>query len=218
MATINQIKFLNLNKDSIKEPVLIIGSKQYDFDRENIKSSLEKLGLRDITGLDISPGEGVDYVVDITDSTSEFVKNHKEFYMTIICMEVLTNVRNPFDAASVLISMLKKNGVMILSECFVRKISKIPVDLWRFTYDGTKELFAGLTFDDSKAMMSLIREKKERLLPLQYPLPQILASKHPDEKSMGYLIRRIHRKYFAGGIFSISRLFPETTIYSVAKK
>jgi hypothetical protein len=94
----------------------------------------------------------------------------------------------------------------------------MPIDLWRFTYDGTKELFSGLTFQDSRAMISLTREKDERLLPLKYPLPQLLSEKHEDESSFGYFIRRIHRKYFGKGIFKISRLMPETTIYSIAKK
>jgi len=218
MATENQISFLSKNKDAIKEPVLLVGSKQYDYDKANLKTSLEKFGLKDVTGIDIFEGEGVDHVADITDSESDFIKKHQKFYTTIICMEVLTNVKNPFKASENLISLLKKDGFILLSECYVRKISKMPIDLWRFTYDGTKELFSSLKFDDSKAMMSLTREKVEKLLPLKYPLPQILSEKHEDETGLGYLIRRIHRKYFAKGIFKLSRLMPETTIYSIAKK
>jgi len=218
MATGNQIGFLKLNKDSISEPILIIGSRQYDFDSDNIRTNLQKMGFKDITGIDISEGDGVDFVADITDAASSFVTDHKEYYRTIICMEVLTHVKNPFRASEVLVSMLQKNGTMILSECFVRKISKMPLDLWRFTYDGTKLLFSELTFDDSKAMLSLTREKKEGLIRFQYPLPQILQTRHPDENSIGFFMRRIHRKFLSGGVFKMSRLFPETTIYSIARK
>jgi hypothetical protein len=218
MATINQISFLRLNIDSISEPILIIGSKQYDFDKENIRTRLEQLGFKNITGIDISKGEGVDYEVDITDSESDFVKNHLNYFSTIICMEVLTHVRNPFQASVSLVSMLNSDGAAILSECYVRKISRMPIDLWRFTYDGTKVLFSKLEFDDSKAMVSLTRERKDGLMPLVYPFPQLLSEKHSDESSLGYFIRRIHRKFFARGIFKISRLLPETTIYSIAKK
>jgi len=218
MATRNQISYLTINKDRISDPILVVGSKHYEYDKENIIDGLRKLGLSDITGIDICAGDGVDHVVDITESGSDFIKSHNEFYATIICMEVLTNVQNPFQAADNLISMLKKDGVVILSECIVRKISKMPLDLWRFTYDGTKELFKGLKFDDSKAMISLTREKSEKLLPMQYPFPQILTSRHPDESSTGYLLRRIHRRFFAGGVFKISRLMPETTIYSISTK
>ncbi|MBK8551397.1 MAG: methyltransferase domain-containing protein [Ignavibacteria bacterium] len=218
MATGNQISYLILNKALISEPILIFGSKQYDFDKENIKTSLERLGFKDITGIDIIEGEGVDHIVDITDINSDFIKNHTGHFSTVICMEVLTHVRNPFKAAESLALLLKKEGTAILSECYVRKITKMPLDLWRFTYDGTKELFSQLTFDDSKAMISLTREKNEKLLQLKYPLPQLLAQKHSDESGIGFLLRRIHRKFFADGIFKISRLLPETTIYSIAKK
>lgn len=218
MATVNQIDFLSLNKELLAEPVLIVGSKQYDFDKENIRTFLEKSGIKDIVGVDIIQGEGVDEVVDITDRGSSFLKEHQMFFSTIICMEVLTHVNNPFAAAENLIAMLKNGGTAMLSECYVRKISKMPIDLWRFTYDGTKQLFSGLTFEDSKAMVSLTREKQHRLLPLTYPLPQVLENKHADESQIGHLLRRIHRKFFSGGIFKISRLLPETTIYSIARK
>lgn len=218
MATRNQISFLKLNKDVIKEPILIVGSKLYDFDRENIHTRLQEWGFDNIIGIDLIEGKGVDYIVDITDESSDFMDKHKEYYSTIICMEVLTNVKNPFKASDNLISMLKSEGVILLSECYVRKISKMPIDLWRFTYDGTKELFSKLTFDDSKAMISLTREKEEKLLPLKYPLPQILLEKHSDENKIGFFLRRIHRKFFSNGIFNLSRLLPETTIYSIAKK
>lgn len=218
MATRNQIGFISLSKELINEPILIVGSKIYDYDNENIKSRLIEFGFKDITGIDLFEGEGVDYAVDITDSESDFIQRYRDNFSTVICMEVLTNVKNPFNAAQNVISLLKKNGTAILSECYVRKISKMPVDLWRFTYDGTKELFNKLTFDDSKAMISFTREKNERLFPLKYPLPQVLSQKHTDENSIGYFLRRLHRKYFAGGIFKLSRLLPEITIYSIAKK
>jgi Methyltransferase domain len=218
LATRNQISYINLNKDFIKEPILIVGSKMYDYDEENIKDRIQELGLKDITGIDLFEGEGVDYKVDITDKESDFIKNNQNYFSTIIFMEVLTYVRNPFGAAENVISMLKDGGIVILSECYVRKISKMPVDLWRFTYEGTKELFNKLSFDDSKARMSLTRDKNNRLLPLSYPLPEILHGKHTEEGNAGHFLRRLHRKYFADGIFKISRLMPEITIYSTAKK
>lgn len=218
MATKNQLKFLEQNRDVIKEPVLIVGSKQYDFDKENIRTGLNKIGVSNITGIDISEGEGVDFVVDITDPKSEFIRENKERFGTVICMEVMTHVLNPFDAAKSLTILLKPGGSMILSECYVRKISKMPLDLWRFTYDGTKQLYGLMSFDDGRARISLTRDKGENLMPLKYPLPQLLAERHTDETSIGHFIRRLHRKFFSSGIFNVSRLFPETTIYSVALK
>lgn len=218
MATINQINYLKINSDFIKEPVLIVGSKQYDFDKMNIRKFLTENGFREITGLDLFEGEGVDIAADITDHDSEFMKRYRNFFNTVICMEVMTHVKNPFSAAHNLTEVLKSGGNIILSECYVRKISKMPADLWRFTYDGTKVLFSSFEFYDSKAMISFTRDKNENLMPLKYPLPQILKEKHEDESSFGHLLRRVHDKYFSKGIFRLSRYFPETTIYSSAKK
>ncbi len=218
MATRNQIKFLQENKDIMKDPILIVGSRQYEFDKEDIRRCLTGLGFSDITGIDIVDGEGVDHVVDITDNNSEFIRNRTASFNTVICMEVMTHVKNPFAAADNLVSMLKPGGAMVLSECYVRKISKMPLDLWRFTYDGTRQLYSTLKFDDSRARISLTRDKGENLMPLKYPLPQVLSEKHSDESKTGFFLRRLHRKFFAGGIFEISRLFPETTIYSIAIK
>ena len=114
--------------------------------------------------------------------------------------------------------MLKTGGKAILSECYVRKISKMPVDLWRFTYDGTKELFSRLSFDDSKAMISLIREKDDRLLPLLILFHRFFRKSIVMKSTLGYMMRRIHRKYLSKGIFGLSRLLPEITIYSIAAK
>ena len=44
----------------------------------------------------------------------------------------------------------------------------------RFTYDGTKELFRDLDFEDSKGDL-MTRKKDDELLPLKYPLPQLLS-------------------------------------------
>lgn len=218
MATRNQIKFIQDNSDVISDPVLIVGSKQYEFDKEDIRTSLASGGLKEITGIDIAEGEGVDHVVDITDYNSGFVISREDHFGTIICMEVMTHVLDPFAAAGNLYRMLRIGGVMILSECYVRKISKMPLDLWRFTYDGTKQLYSPMKFDDTRARISLTRDKGVNLMPLKYPLPQVVHEKNADESSAGHLLRRLHRKFFAEGIFNVSRLFPETTIYSVAFK
>jgi hypothetical protein len=111
VATLNQISFIKQNLDYITEPVLIVGSKHYEFDKENIKTRLNEYGIKDITGIDLFEGEGVDHAVDITDKDSEFIKNHQEHFSTMICEVLLT--RNPFVAASNMISMMKKtNGTL----------------------------------------------------------------------------------------------------------
>lgn len=77
MATKNQLRFLQDNRDVIRDPVLIVGSKQYEFDKGDIRKSLTDIGLIAITGIDIIEGEGVDFVADIIDSSSEFIIDHR---------------------------------------------------------------------------------------------------------------------------------------------
>jgi len=218
MATRNQIKYLELNRDRLKDPILIVGSRLYDFDAHDIATSLREWGHTEITGVDLVPGTGVDQSFDITDSDAQFIQDHEDFFNTVICMEVLTYVVDPFKAAENVNRMLKVDGSVILSEVFVRQISRMPVDRWRFTYDGTKELFSSLSFSDDRARMSYTRDKSGMLSPYQTAMPEVTHARHADESFVGYFLRRVHRKLFGGRVFSLSRLMPEVTIYSAAKK
>jgi hypothetical protein len=218
MATLNQIKYLELNRDKLRDPILVVGSRLYDFDPQDIAANLKEWGHTEIIGVDLLPGAGVDELLNITDSDAKFIQDHEDYFNTVICMEVLTYVVHPFRAAENVRRMLKVGGAVILSECFVRKISHMPVDYWRFTYDGTKELFASLSFNDERAMMSYTRDKSGTLYPYKIPMPEVVHSRHQDESIAGYSLRRVHRKLFGGKVFSLSRLMPEITIYSAAEK
>src|SRR5690349_11889438 len=154
MAHRNHIAFISLNKDLIREPILLIGSKMYDYDPVDLAEELKKLGYKSIIGTDIESGRGVDYVVDILDKDSTFVKEHHSKFATVICLEVLTHLKNPFTAAGVMTSLTAKEGVIILSDAFVRKLSRMPYDFWRFSYDGLKTLFDQFTFYDDRAKCS----------------------------------------------------------------
>ena len=217
MPSIHQINYLLLCKDRITEPILIVGSKEYDFDQENFLKRLHSWGFSSITGIDLSPGAGVDHLVNICDSSSEFISNHLESFRTIICMQVLYATENPFAAASNIESLLSESGTLIFSDVFSHRIHRIPKDYWRFTYDAHKVLFKSLAFDDSKACVAITRTAEMK--PLNYPLPEILNhQQHDDENPLAFLIRRIHRKYLSKGIFRASRLLPEMSIFSFATK
>ncbi len=218
MATLNQIKYLELNRDKLRDPILIVGSRLYDFDAQDIATNLREWGQTEIIGVDLVPGAGVDEILNITDSDAQFIQDHENFFNTVICMEVLTSVSHPFRAAENVRRMLKVGGAVLLSECFVRKMSRMPVDYWRFTYDGTKELFSFLSFNDDRARMSYTRDKSGTLWPYRIPMPEVVHSRHEDESYAGYFLRRLHRKLFGGRVFSLSRLMPEITIYSAAEK
>lgn len=218
MATLNQIKYLELNRDRLRDPILVVGSRLYDFDAHDIATNLKQWGHAEIIGVDLVPGSGVDVLLNITDSSARFIKDHENFFNTVICMEVLTYVVHPFRAAENINRMLKVGGAIILSECFVRRISRMPVDYWRFTYDGTKALFSSLSFSEDRVRMSYTRDKSGTLHAYRIPMPEVAHSRHKDESFTGYMLRRVHRKLFGGKVFSLSRLMPEITIYSAAVK
>ncbi len=218
MATLNQIKFILSVKDKIKEPILIIGSKMYDYDPQNIETCLRELGYRDIVGVDIFEGEGVGIVADICDLEHPFFVEKQSYFNTVFCMEVLTNVKHPWLAGKNINNLTTKCGHVIMSECFVRKLSRMPKDYWRFTYDSFSVICDEFDFIDELAMKSLTRSKVADLKPLNDEIFEITHLKAKGENTIGHHLRRIHRKFFGGKMFKISRLLPEQTIYAIGKK
>ena len=57
MPTENQIEYIKINKDHIKEPIAIIGSREYDFDQRNFIKELNIMGFSNIIGIDIKKGK-----------------------------------------------------------------------------------------------------------------------------------------------------------------
>jgi hypothetical protein len=215
MPSISQIQYLLLCKDRIAEPILVVGSKEYDFDHENFLKHLHSWGFSNVTGIDISAGAGVDHVVNICDERCSFISNHLQSFRTIICMQVLYATENPFVAAGNLEKLLSGSGTLIFSDVFSHKIHRIPRDYWRFSYDAHKVLFKSLAFDDSKAYVAITRTGEMKRL--DYPLPEISSyQRHDDESQLAFLLRRVHRKYLSRGVFKASRFLPEILIFSLA--
>ena len=74
MPSANHIQYLSLFKEDIREPILIVGSKKYDFDSEDFLKNLSSWGFSRVTGIDIQAGAGVDEVVDICDAENSFIQ------------------------------------------------------------------------------------------------------------------------------------------------
>lgn len=218
MATINQIEYILKVKENIKEPILIIGSKIYDYDARNIELVLKENGFTDITGVDIFEGEGVHVVADVCDVKHPFFLEKKNYFNTVFCMELLTHVKFPWLVGKNINSLIQKNGHVIISECFVRKFSRMPKDYWRFTYDSFAILCDEFDFNDELAMKSLTRAKAAELIPFDNTIFEIMHEQTEDESKLGYFLRKIHRKLFGGKLFQVSRLLPEQTFYAIGKK
>lgn len=218
MATVNQIEFLHRVKDKINEPILIMGSKMYEYDAHSIETCLRELGFSDITGVDIYEGDGVNVVADICDLKHPFFMEKQSYFNTVFCMEVMTHVKYPWLVGANITSLTKNGGHVIMSECFVRKLSRMPTDYWRFTYDSFSVICEGFTFIDELAAKSLTRSKVPDLLPLNSDIFEILHQPAEGETAAGYYLRRAHRKFFGGKLFQVSRLLPEQTFYAIGRK
>ena len=132
-------------------------------------------------------------------------------------MQTLYAVSNPFDAAKNISRIMNHNATLFFSDVFIHKIHRIPQDYWRFSYDAHKILFNTLCFDDTKVQISITRENK--LSNLEYPFPEFLKyHKDEGESSLAFFIRRVSRIFFSVGLLSLSRLLPEISIFSIARK
>ena len=125
MPNLNQINFIKMNHNLIKEPIAIMGSKEYKFDAYNYIDELNNLGFKDIIGMDIDGGKGVDIIIDICSLEANYIKKNKRIFNTIICMQTLYAVKNPFDAAKNIETLLKVNGVLIFSDIYY-----LSIDYW----------------------------------------------------------------------------------------
>lgn len=218
MAHFNQIEFIRTHAEKINGSILIVGSKEYAYDEFDIRSVLTSLGFNHIIGVDISEGTGVDIVMDIVAPDAAFMAKYNGGFDTIFFMEILTHLSNPFVAAQHINSLLKPGGTLFLSECIVRKISKMPSDYWRFTFDGLAVLFPEIAFNRNDLYTAATRLKQPNLTPFSGRIPEIGETRNNQESRSGFLLRRIARRWLNGPLFRVSRFYPETTIYAVGKK
>ena len=217
MPNLNQVTFIRINKDFIKEPIIIIGSKEYEFDKYNYNDELRSLGFQNITGIDILKGQGVDLQLDICEAIGHNMKNLINNFNTVFCMQMLYAVKNPFIAAQNIQRFLRKDGMLIFSDVFIHRVNRIPTDYWRFTYDAQKLIFDKISFFDERTKIGITRQGK--LIDYSLPFPELRKYvKDENETSLSFFFRRLHRKLFSNGLLNNQRLLPEMSIHSIGKK
>ena len=138
MGDRNQELFVAHNRLYLAGPVLEVGSKNYG-DTQDFRSLT---GLCDYIGVDMSPGDGVDCVVDLAapfDVVDQKLKGKR--FNTILCFSVLEHCDNPFQMANTISKLLMPNGSLFVGVPFVWRLHGYPDDYWRFTPSGVKKLF-----------------------------------------------------------------------------
>jgi len=218
MATINQIAFIETIKNKIKEPILIVGSKTYNYDYMSLNKYLNQNNFTDITGIDIVDGTDVDIIADMTVLNNPYFIEKSRYFNTVFCMEVITHVNKPWLLGKNIYNMTNKNGILIVSECLVRKITRMPKDYYRFTFEGLAAIYEGFEMVENSFTKSLTRAKKTAIEPYNNQIFEIFHTKTNDESRIGIILRKIHRKFFGGKLFEVSRLLPEQTFYAIAIK
>ena len=109
---------------------LLVGSKLYNgsFDRRN--------WYKNVLGLDLLPGEGVDVVHDL----HEFPKDIGRFGH-VDCCSVLEHCERPWMVAKNIGKLLNPKGTILLSVPFAWRVHGYPSDYWRMTTEAVKVIF-----------------------------------------------------------------------------
>ncbi len=147
----NHELYIQQNKKLFRGPFLEIGAKDYG-------STVNLRGLfpeETYVGVDMSPGKGVDMVIDLTSSFDQIdgTLGGKRFN-TIFCLSVLEHCDQPFRMARNITRLLEPNGCLYISVPYAWKFHGYPSDYWRFTPEGVKKLFPDLLFDESVARLT----------------------------------------------------------------
>lgn len=115
---------------------LIVGSKLYE-GREDRRRLYE-----DAVGIDMLPGDGVDMVIDL----EEPLPRRLGKFAHVECMSVLEHSRRPWKLAANLVRLMHHGGTIHISAPFVWRVHQFPHDYWRFTKDGIRALFPGISW------------------------------------------------------------------------
>ena len=87
MGDVNQFEFVSHIAPTLTGPFLEIGSRNYG-NTQDLRSMFMPCG--EYVGVDMSDGEGVDYVVDLTRPFAEIdTALHGKRFATIFCLSVL---------------------------------------------------------------------------------------------------------------------------------
>ncbi|MHA1539868.1 MAG: methyltransferase domain-containing protein [Alphaproteobacteria bacterium] len=144
MGDQNQVDFLLKHHPEIEGPVLEIGSKQYP--KTFISSFRDHVKNAEYIGLDMSAGDGVDIVCDLTKKEDVFSKLTPHYFKTIICLSVLEHIDKPWIAAEHIEQILHPEGTLYIAVPWVWQNHAYPDDYYRFSPNGVKTLFPSIDF------------------------------------------------------------------------
>lgn len=167
MASENVLPWILQHRHLIQEPVLEIGSRHY---KEHSSLDLRRAacaGMADYTGCDLTEGDNVDLIADITAPAEEVRRAFgSRTYSTIFCISVLEHIPDVFSAARNISLLLRSGGILIISVPFVFRHHGYPGDYWRFTPEAVRHLFPAVRFDRTPGSSTLSTLRRGDVIPL----------------------------------------------------
>lgn len=129
-------EFIEKHVRPVKGRTLIVGSKVYKFRKDRRKVYPNSVGV------DIEPGEGVDFVADLSDQGDmNKVLGKYGLFNHIECWSVLEHAKRPWLLAENLQHMLYPESSIHVQVPFVWRVHSYPSDYWRFTTEAIQFLF-----------------------------------------------------------------------------
>ena len=114
-----------------------------------------------IQTFDINRDNNPDLVGDICKTNK---KPGKKSFDIVVCTEVLEHTTNPFGAMHEICRILKKGGLLVVSDPFDFRIHGPLPDCWRFTIHGWNELLK-----DFKIIKNMeVKNPRRNLMPIHY--------------------------------------------------
>jgi len=121
---------------NLPEPIYEFGSLQVP-GQEEIADLRPLFPGKAYTGCDIVPGKGVDRIENV-----ESIKLASESVGTVIFVETIEHVKDPFTAVNEIHRVLKADGILVVTSAMDLPINNYPYDFWRFTPDSFKLLLS----------------------------------------------------------------------------
>jgi len=91
--------------------------------------------------MDLQPGKNIDVV-----GQAEHIPFEAGAFDSLVCTQVLGDIRNPSEALKEFYRVLKPGGMVLLTESFINEMHDEPRDFWRFTRFGLEHLFQEVGF------------------------------------------------------------------------
>lgn len=126
-----------INKDDVPEETVSRWRRKF--------LSIDPAGF---VGLDLFPGPNVDVVADLCDPG--FARKHPELigkFNTVFCYALLEHVKNPFDAAKSIYSLLAPGGHLYYGGPWTWGYHAYPGDYFRISFDGLAVIFPEMLWD-----------------------------------------------------------------------